>query len=329
MATNITVCYIAGEGRSGSTVLSTTLAEYAGFCCVGELHCIWRAVLTDELCSCGEPFYSCKFWATVGEVAFGGWHRLDLPRVSEVNRQLTRQRHVARLAFPPVRRRYSNEIHTFASVLQALYNAIGVVSQQSVIIDSSKGVPYLLMLRQVEGLDIRLVHLVRDSRGVAYSWAKQYLVQPQFAHVPTMAKRPMPSRGVAISAGRWVIANLAFEIIGRMGRRRVRVKYEPLVTDPNPVLDRILSAVGTAAVASGEHFGERSESDEETGFEPARHHILGGNPVRFHSGRMGLRKDEEWRNQMPTGSRLIVTFMTLPLLVAYKYLPERRRPSLN
>jgi hypothetical protein len=39
--------------------------------------------------------------------------------------------------------------------------------------DSSKLVSFGYLLRRVEGLDVRILHLVRDPRGVAFSWQRE------------------------------------------------------------------------------------------------------------------------------------------------------------
>ena len=62
-----------------------------------------------------------------------------------------------------------------------------------VVIDSSKHVSTALVLRHVPGIDLRIVHLVRDSRGVAYSWTKE-VARPEVANGKLMPRvRPSVS----------------------------------------------------------------------------------------------------------------------------------------
>ena len=61
--------------------------------------------------------------------------------------------------------------------LERLYRAIAVVGDTRVIVDSSKAPSTAFVLRAMPVLDLRLVHLIRDSRGVAYSWNKK-VVRP-------------------------------------------------------------------------------------------------------------------------------------------------------
>src|SRR4051812_39799023 len=67
-----TVLYVAGAGRSGSTLLERLIAEKNDFFAVGELYYLWeRGYERNELCSCGEPFHDCPFWQEVLRLTFG------------------------------------------------------------------------------------------------------------------------------------------------------------------------------------------------------------------------------------------------------------------
>src|SRR3712207_200886 len=57
-------------------------------------------------------------------------------------------------------------------VLERLYRAIQKVSGAAVIVDSSKRSTYAVLLSLLPFADLRVVHLVRDSRAVAYSWGR-------------------------------------------------------------------------------------------------------------------------------------------------------------
>jgi hypothetical protein len=52
-------------------------------------------------------------------------------------------------------------------------------------------------------------------------------------------------------------------------------------------------------------------------------HQIGGNPMRFSSGRIPLAVDDAWRQRLPAGSRRLVTAITVPLLSGYDYLGKR------
>ena len=83
--------FIAGWGRSGSTLLDRILGQVPGVFSAGELRDIWRrGALEDRLCGCGSPFRECAVWRKVGEVAFGGWDAIDLVEAQALRDRLDR-----------------------------------------------------------------------------------------------------------------------------------------------------------------------------------------------------------------------------------------------
>src|SRR3712207_7778115 len=74
----VKVLYVVGLGRSGSTILSNSLGQIAGYFSAGELNFIWRHnVLENRLCGCGRPFRECPVWTRVMDEAFGGVDGVD------------------------------------------------------------------------------------------------------------------------------------------------------------------------------------------------------------------------------------------------------------
>ncbi len=72
------VLYIAGWGRSGSTILQNVLGELDGFFPVGEIVYVWeRNLIGNRLGGCGARFRECEVWQGVLERAYGGTDRID------------------------------------------------------------------------------------------------------------------------------------------------------------------------------------------------------------------------------------------------------------
>ena len=62
----VKVIYIAGEGRSGSTLLERILGQHNKIFAAGELIHIWeRSFMENQLCSCGKSFYECEVWKDI------------------------------------------------------------------------------------------------------------------------------------------------------------------------------------------------------------------------------------------------------------------------
>ena len=307
------VLYIGGEGRSGSTVLSTMLGNNTGFFPVGELRGIWQALRLDELCGCGELFSVCPFWADVGRRAFGGWAHVDLQASLAADAALARHRHIGKVALARARWRRDPDVDEHLQRLAALYQAVAEVSGSDVIVDSTKDPAYAFLLRGVAEVDLRVVHLVRDSRGVAYSWMKQNVERPEYAEHATLRGSFMLSRTPWRAAMEWSVKNALFHLMRRTPR--VVVRYEQLMAAPGPELLRMQELAGR---------GSWTPEQLDTQFEARPFHSLGGNRVRFQRGHLRADVDDEWRRRMRCRDKILVSALTLPLLTAYGYLLRRK-----
>ena len=79
---------------------------------------------------------------------------------------------------------------------ERLYAAAATVSGASVLVDSSKHAALAYCLRFAPSIDLRVVHVVRDSRGVAYSWTKT-VTRPETDGLEEMT-RYSPSRSALL-----------------------------------------------------------------------------------------------------------------------------------
>ena len=302
------ILYIAGAGRSGSTLLAMLLGGLPGCTAVGELRHIWeRGVLGNRLCGCGEPFHDCPFWSQVGQTAFGGWDGVDAERQAARLMRVGRQRHFPLVAAGAGSARFRAELEAYAGLQARVYRAVAAVSGDAAIVDSSKSPVYALTLRTA-GLDVDVIHLVRDSRAVAYSWTRSRAMQD------TAAPEYMPTFGPAWSSLTWMSNNLAVDAVRGRGLRPRVVRYERLVAGPARELVGALGdglpAAARSALRAGGDAGE---------FSVGVQHTVAGNPVRMQSGPLRLRVDDAWRTSMPAGDRRLVTLLTFPLLARYGY----------
>ena len=209
----ITVLFIGGEGRSGSTILSAILGNHEGYFPVGELPDVWQALRTNELCGCGKPFASCPFWCAVGDEAFGGWETVDVQEVLYEQARYTRHRRIPQLLLGSRDHSYDGNFRAYCQRLGQLYRAIREVSGCQVIVDSTKSPPFAMLLRNVPGIELRVAHLVRDSRGVAFSWTKRDIKNVQYRGHPTLKDRSMATMSPWKSALWWDFKNLLFEFV--------------------------------------------------------------------------------------------------------------------
>ncbi len=306
-----TVLYIGGDSRSGSTALSAILGSYDGVVSVGELRTLWQALKTDQLCGCGEPISQCQFWIAVGECAYGGWASLDVDAMIDADWMVARHRSMARHLLRSTWRADS-DLEAHRERLGRLYAAIRETSGARIVVDSTKDPSYAYVLRGVRGIDLRVVHLVRDSRGVAYSNTKTRIIRPEVVRSTNAEPMYMPTWSPMRSAVTWDVKNALLNLVIRAPERRL-VKYESLVARPGEELEAIRHFAG------GQWGGDGSWDDDNRSFEFLPHHTLGGNPVRYQGGRVRLEPDQEWRVRMGRGDKAVVTAITFPLLVAYGY----------
>jgi hypothetical protein len=299
----VKVLYIAGAGRSGSTLLGLILGQLEGFCYVGEAGTAWRTI-GARLCGCGVQAESCGFWTAVRRRA--GGDRALAPDELLGFARLARWRHLPG-TFGARPRVPSRNGLSWADA-RRLYQALAAVSGARVIVDSTKSPVYGRMLGLDPELDVRVVHLVRDSRGVAHSWAR-FKVAPD---------RPgdFGPRPIRTVARFWMLNNLGAELFCRRAPRRYRrLHYEELVRRPRESLERILDL-------AGEGPRDLPLADART-LRLAATHSVKGNPGRLRLGSVALRLDEEWRWAMPRADRCLTTAITWPLLLRYGYLGRR------
>jgi hypothetical protein len=314
-----TVLYLAGLGRSGSTLLERILGELPGACPAGELVHLWhRGVELDELCGCGQPFSRCDFWNAVGEAAFGGWDKLDVARVEGLRRSLDRTRRI-----PSMLRKsdstFATELREYTSFYATLYDAIRSVSGASVVIDSSKHPSLAFALAARRDLDLRVVQMIRDPRAVAYSWTKA-TTRPEAQGGDTNAV--FTTYSPARAARLWLGHNASLRLLPRLGVPLLTVRHEDVLADPRGVVQTIATWAGlpadTAIPVSADKVAELAPT-----------HTASGNPMRFTTGAVPIVADETWRAAARPRDVRAVTAITLPLLHHFDYplRPNRRRAS--
>jgi hypothetical protein len=200
------------------------------------------------------------------------------------------------------------ELGEYVDTYARLYRTIAAVSGSDVVIDASKSTAQLCALRRIPGLDLRVLHLVRDPRGVAYSWSKAGIVKPQSRDGETMGTY-RPHRLALL----WSALEVESAALAATAPYAARVRYEDLVSRPRPTLTAALTAIGLPA--SGEALGH--VGDHSVALAPS--HGVAGSRSRFTSGRVELQLDDAWRAGLAPGARRIVTAVTFPQLIRYGY----------
>jgi hypothetical protein len=283
------------------------MSQIPGHVSAGEVVHLWtRGVRDDELCGCREPFHRCPFWSEVGRVAFGGWHRVDVESIIALQRSVDRNRYIFFMLFPILAPRYARKLRSYGRVLSRLLRAIAACGG-GVVVDSSKHASTAFLLRRVPGVRMRVVHLVRDSRGVAHSLGKR-IRRPEVRIGEAFMHRRSPWQ----AALEWSIFNGLFHLLRWVGTPTTRVRYEDLISDPASTIQR-------AAAGSVRGSSWRPRFIDGRTITLNVDHTVAGNPMRFSHGVVQLRFDEAWRTEMRRLDRWMATALTAPMLIAYGY----------
>ncbi len=314
--TRVRVLYLAGSGRSGSTVVSNILGQLPRTFAAGELRYLWqRGVEQDHLCGCGKAFSSCPVWTAVMKRV----READASPTDEaaIGRRLRTRLRLARLPGAIVRGALGRRplaAHADDEVIAHLYRAIAQEADADLIIDGSKLPPYALLLRQQPGIELFVLHLVRDPRASAFSWLRHKPTQD------TAEGAEMQRQETWKSSLLWTVWNLTVARFWKDGGPRVcRLRYEDFVADPVGQLSRVATMVG-------------ADPDQLPFVGPDRvqlapTHSVAGNPNRHDTGVVRLRSDDQWRTAMTRRDRAIVTVVTVPGLRRFGYpLNTRARP---
>lgn len=266
------VIYILSLGHSGSTLLDLMLGSHSRIESVGELAHFRSFVSEDSdipaerrFCTCGEPFIGCPYWARVREdlaSTFG----TDQISLSSADPRVFGERNAVALK----------------SILD--------VSGKRIICDSSKTRSRLELLIASRRFDVHVVHLVRDSRAVAFSYIR---------------KGQNPYKIAAF----WQKTNVYQRI--RYGRMRnlgsyVVMRYEDLVQNPRGEIARALAPL-------------RLEfEDGQLEFWRETHHNVSGNRMR-RKEKQNIRLDAEYLRQLDQRAWMGCTALSLLGLKFFGY----------
>ncbi|GAA2645682.1 sulfotransferase [Paractinoplanes durhamensis] len=293
--------YIAGWGRSGTTIVDNIFNSYKNVFSTGELFYLWhRGLMIGRRCGCGIPFAKCATWKNVLETAFGS-RRPDPAHVVALQKQAIRVRHTQHLTDGAL----SAEAAEYLDIYTRLYHAIAEVTGAELIVDSSKVPSGAALLTRMPGTIPYLLHMVRDPRAVTHSWMRA-APPPEKRNGSTILQRPTSS------TMHWLVRNAITERLGRaFPGRHTRLRYEDFAAEPQAAIERVLTMTGVEP-ADGPFVDENTVV-----LKP--NHTIAGNPSRFRNGEIAVKPDNRWRSEQHFGPRFTSTALALPFLHRYGY----------
>lgn len=302
----VKLIYVAGYGRSGTTLLDIALGEHPVIMGAGEITTLARHVwVNSEYCACGASVRECPSWNRI----VSRWSQGELEDFVDAHRR-NQERTEGLFSSGRWMGRWLNpgRWQDHARQTLKLLRIIRAVSGRCILVDSSKLPGRGFTLAAIPGIDLHVIHVVRDGRGVAWSQAKGHA-----RSVKDGVQRELKPKLLLHSALRWSMVNIAAEILcKRVGPgRSLRVRYEDFVENPRDTIARILALVGEQSHLAG---------TQAAPFSPQ--HQVAGSRHRMQKSLL-LRGDDKWTREMPPYKQAFVTLMCAPLLHRYGY-PLRR-----
>lgn len=285
------LAYVAGFSRSGSTLLELLLATHPQVVSVGELQVLPHELLGADGstgCGCGEPVAVCPFWSAVlADVDPLLQRPPRLHHFRETHRwgpslrpgQLLALRRELRPAERAAVDQYGENTRALLDAIAATLSGEG--APPAVVVDASKDPYRLAWLARDRALDLRVVHLVRDPRGVVHSLTRR-------------AGHPIVP--AARRAAAWRLEN---RIVREVTRRHLPaaatkvVRYEDLARTPAEVVADLFAFLGLAP-----------HDEAVADYPTVEVHAVAGNPMR--DDRRPIVPDTDWVRNLPASRRILV-----------------------
>jgi hypothetical protein len=216
-----------GSGRSGSTILGIALGNCADFFYAGELD---NWLTRSGVATLGGSERT-RFWSAVrdevgGEDLFG----------SECHRYLERSGAILRANRSRISRRLRPR---YLRVTADLYRAIARTAGVTYVLDTAHFPLRARELQRIGEIELYLIFLVRDPQSVVASFARN--LNSRDAHRRWLL-------ALSTNADLWLTHLLSVMVFLRQPReRRMFLRHEDLLADPEGVLRDILVRLGSPA----------------------------------------------------------------------------------
>ena len=305
--TNRRVLFIAGWGRSGSTLLANLLGDTSDAVNLGELRYLWTRGLDGTQCGCGVPVIDCRYWTQVLDRS--GWSLTDHEEIRQFDSRVGATAIFRQLAAiltgrtDEYRERYAADVDEVRKIISSTAHR-----PETLIIDSSKSIPFLINILGDDSFDVEVLHLTRDPRAVAYSWSR---LTDTLDADGVMFPRFGPLR----SSLYWTIFNLVPLFLRSVPYDRLA--YEDFVEDPKATVESLCERYQI-------RFPEAQWLDERTA-QVSVQHTISGNPSRFKTGPTVVKPDKRWTTKMAGRNRFLVALCTAPARFVLTRTSDRRK----
>lgn len=303
----VKVLYIGSLNRSGSTLVTKYLNEIEGFFSVNEIVFIGlHGLRNDFVLGNGEKFSENTIWQKILKKAYGTtphWQELAFFE-NNIHKDLGLPG--SYLTSPP---EDNDKVTHYQENIAKLYQAIVDVTQCKVIVDSSKSPDYAYLLATIDLIDLRILHLTRDFRGVYFSHTKK--VQRKDVATDSTNQVYMRKSSLREFLTTSYLVSIKFFLLQRKNIKYLRLRYEDFCRLPEAFTQKVLAFVDTpSALPAAESQHQIRLKEDNLG--------IWGNPMRMEN-EIRIRQDQQWKDKLPTGKKAIMSFFLAPLAKLYGY----------
>jgi len=276
MPNKVNFIYLLGAGRSGTTLLAILLNNHEKIETLGEMHQFYEFLEEGKNCSCGERLQHCLVWKNIQT-------KISLEEISTRRKLLEEAETHGKI--PKLLLTKSTNLQ-YLQVQEELFLQLQQQRKSEWFLDSSKYIARYLLLKKSKKLNLRGIYIVRDPRGVVYSFQKK-----------VQTSKPPLSALLYYN-----LINFFGEIVYRLDKGILKIRYEDLVEKPEATLAKIYT-----------HIFEEKTTAEVLPQYFKMPHIVGGNRMKAKK-EIKIQPDRKWKS-MVKSKQILYYILSLPFVL--------------
>jgi len=295
------VLYIAGYGRSGSTLLERILSSHPLITGLGEVEYLTRnSKKLEALCSCGTKLKTCPQWKEI-------LSQLDL----KYDWSMVKKEQNKADSWKPFLNKKSGKYPHYDQFNSELYYLLSQQNQKTkYLIDSSKTARLnyhrpASLLRQ--GISVKIIHLIRDGRGSMWSLINRG--SNRLLEENGSGKVPLPAARALFS---WNLANIgALKWKKKAPSNYLQIRYEDFTQNPQKILREIQQYLDIDLTHQIQLITEQQPL-------PTLHQAAGN---RNRSEKITrIKEDNQWRECLPIFHKTLFRLVSHKLAKQFGYI---------
>jgi len=296
----IKIVYLTGFWYSGATILGRSLKTSDQAIYVGEIRDFWvKGLKKNVKCSCGKRFGDCTFWQKVKNDYVNSFSSDSIEKITQELKEFdkwTNYFHLKKFLKKGDDKSYQQFLDNYLIHTEKLYECIAKHSGKDIIVDSSRIAVRLLALSLSKNLELFPIYVIRDPRGVVNSLFKKDI--RNFGRIKVSSIR---------HTIKWIVKNLmtlnAMKVINTTNKLYLR--YGNFTKNPAPILEFLGKQLDCRI-----HYSLENET-VSINLKPG--HVFTGNRSRNDSGKISIREDLKWKNELKLIPKILVSIFSLPL----------------